>query len=183
MSSKHKNNSESGRLNLILGSIPIQLGILVGYYALRDSQIPVLILFLTLYLMLLATIIFPIYVTFSLLINYFKQKKSDVFINPKVQPTITDLYKIIEFINSENSITKQILITKFLYSKKIAKRYLKYLVKNKYIKLMSKSKGFFNRSEKKYVLYEEGISLIEKISNIKISLPKFTVTNFDIYGK
>ncbi len=107
-----------------------------------------------------------------------KVKKSKFFIDTKVSPNVSEKYKIIEFIDEKKSITKRMLITKLKYSNKIAKRYLKYMVINKYLKIKPTSKSFIKRlislidnSEKEYIIDSEGESLIDTISRIEITPP------------
>jgi len=109
-----------------------------------------------------------------------KDKKSKYFVDPKDQPSGVETHKIVEFINKKKSITKHMLINEFKYKNKIAKRYLKDLVKNKYIKTKLTSKSLFKfkrHPEKEYILDEKGKSIIETMSNIKIQIPSFAKLN------
>jgi DNA-binding MarR family transcriptional regulator len=104
-----------------------------------------------------------------------KSKKSEYFIDTEIQPDILNTHKIIEFINKKEPITKNMLIDKLNYSNKIAKRYLKYLVKNKYIKIKPNYKCFM---KKEYLVDENGESLIQTISNIKMPNINLSTLNY-----
>jgi hypothetical protein len=185
MNVKKANSSESNKLGLILGLLSTLMAL---YFACQNLQIQSKSEFLILGLFLLGIIIVPVYITFSITSNYFKQKRTKIkcdWINPKIQPTTINEVKILAFIKENKSVTKLMIITKFKYSNKIAKRYLKYLVTNKYIKIklsptdLSKQKfRMINKSENEYIIDNKGELLIETVSNFKIPPNKINIPQY-----
>ncbi len=97
---------------------------------------------------------------------------------PVILPPKVELLKILNFIDEKKSITMDTLIIELKYSNKIAKKYLKQLLKAEYIKVKPMYKSlikslfpFFDNSETKYIIDINGQQFLIDIKLINLKPP------------